>query len=92
VVIEEEFGVRYHSDHVSRLLKELRWTPQVPIRWAIQRDEPAIRLWRDEAWPELLRRDRCERPVLVFEDESGFLPAVGAGQDLRTRGADADTP
>ena len=30
-VIEEEFGVRYHKDHVGRLLKELQWTPQVPI-------------------------------------------------------------
>ena len=77
VVIEEEFGVRYHSDHVSRLLKELRWTPQVPIRRAIQRDEPAIRRWRDEAWPELLRRARCERRVLVFEDESGFYLLPG---------------
>ena len=33
-VIEEEFGVSYHKDHVGRLLKELRWTPQVPIRRA----------------------------------------------------------
>ena len=42
-VIEEEFGVRYHKDHVSRLLKQLQWTAQMPIRRAIQRDEPAIK-------------------------------------------------
>ena len=41
-VVEEEFGVRYHKDHVGRLLKELRWTPQVPIKRATQRDEDAI--------------------------------------------------
>jgi transposase len=77
-VIEEEFGVCYHKDHVSRLLKELRWTPQVPIQRAIQRDEEAIRRWRDEVWPELARQARRERRVLVFEDESGFylLPSV----------------
>jgi len=40
-VIEQEFGVSYHKGHVARLLKELRWTPQVPIRRAIQRDEAA---------------------------------------------------
>src|SRR5689334_11410147 len=34
-VIEEEFGICYHKGHVSRLLKELRWTPQMPIRRAI---------------------------------------------------------
>src|SRR6266446_4871214 len=60
-VIQEEFGVRYHKDHVGRLLKELRWTPQTPVRRAIQRDEEAINVWRKEVWPELLRRARRER-------------------------------
>jgi transposase len=77
-IIEEEFGVRYHKDHVGRMLKGLRWTPQQPIKRATQRDDEAIQRWRDEVWPELLRRARRERRVLVFEDESGFylLPGV----------------
>jgi transposase len=77
-VIEEEFGVRYHKGHVSRLLHELRWTPQVPITRAVQRDEQAIEHWRDNVWPELQRRARRERRVLVFADEAGFylLPGV----------------
>jgi transposase len=77
-VIEWEFGARYHKDHVSRLLKALHWTPQVPIERAIQRDDQAIQRWRDETWPELLRRARREHRALVFEDESGFylLPGV----------------
>ncbi len=88
-VIEEEFGVRYHKDHVGRLLRELHWTPQVPIRRAIQRDKRAIRRWRQEVWPELQRRARSERRVLVFEDESGFylLPGV-----VRTYSPKAHTP
>ncbi len=77
-VIEWEFGVRYHKDHVGRMLKGLHWTPQQPIKRAIQRDDEAIQRWRDETWPELLRRARRERRTLVFEDESGFylLPGV----------------
>jgi transposase len=77
-VVEWEFGVRYHKDHVGRLLKALHWTPQQPIKRAIQRNDEAIRLWRDETWPELRRRARRERRTLVFEDESGFylLPGV----------------
>jgi transposase len=77
-VIEWEFGVRYHKDHVGRLLKDLGWTPQQPIKRAIQRDEAAIRRWREEAFPELRRRARRERRALVLEDESGFylLPGV----------------
>lgn len=89
LVIEEEFGVRYHKDHVSRLLRELHWTPQVPIRRAIQRDEQAISRWRDEVWPELQRRARCERRVLVFEDESGFYLLPGL---VRTYGPQGQTP
>jgi transposase len=77
LVIEEEFGVRYHEDHVGRLLQELGWTPQIPIRRAIRRDEPAIRRWRTEIWPGLRERARRERRVLVFEGESGFYLLPG---------------
>jgi len=88
-VIEEEFGVHSHKDHVRRLLRELQWTRQVPIRRAIQRDEGAIRRWRETVWPDLRRRARRERRVLVFEDESGFylLPGV-----VRTYAPEAQTP
>ena len=41
-VIAQEFGIRYSKSQVSRLLKQLEWTPQVPIVRAIQRDEAAI--------------------------------------------------
>ena len=77
-VIEWEFGARYHKDHVGRILKALHWTPQQPIKRALQRDDEAIQRGRDETWPELLRRARRERRALIFEDESGFylLPGV----------------
>lgn len=88
-VIAEEFGVAYHKGHISRLLAELRWTPQVPIRRAIQRDEEAIQRWRDEVWPQLRRRARRERRVLVFEDESGFYLLPGL---VRTYAPEAQTP
>ena len=32
LVIREELGVRYHKGHVGKLLKQLGWTPQMPIR------------------------------------------------------------
>jgi transposase len=77
-VLSEEFGVSYSKSQVSRLLKRLGWTPQVPITRAIQRDEEAIERWRTESWPLLKERARQERRALVFVDESGFylLPGV----------------
>lgn len=77
-VIEEEFGVSYHRGHVSRLLQQLQWTPQVPVTRALQRDDKEIDRWRQDVWPELKRRASRERRTLVFTDESGFylLPGV----------------
>jgi transposase len=77
-VIEEEFGVRYHPGHVSRLLKELGWTPQVPITRAIQRDEAAIQRWREYDWPQVkriaaranaLQNQRKQRVMVSFAPE-----------------------
>jgi transposase len=77
-VIREEFDVSYSNSQVSRLLKQVGWTPQVPITRAIQRDEEAIARWRAGSWPALKRQARRERRELVFVDESGFylLPGV----------------
>jgi transposase len=88
-VLLEEFGVGYHKGHVSRLLKELGWTPQVPITRAIQRDEKAIAHWRDEDWPRLRLLARRQGRTLVFVDESGFylLPGV-----VKTYGPEGQTP
>ncbi len=89
LVIQEELGVLYHKDHVGSLLKDLGWTPQMPIKRASQRDKPALRRWRDEAWPRLLRQACKERRVLVFEDESGFYLLPGL---VRTYAPQAQTP
>jgi transposase len=55
-VIEWEYGVVYHKSHVARLLQELKWTPQMPLERAKQRDEVAIAAWRSESWKELKKR------------------------------------
>src|SRR5919199_1248257 len=57
-VIRQEFGVRYHPDHVSRLLRAAGWSPQKPIRRATQRDEEAIEGWITERWPALQAKPR----------------------------------
>jgi transposase len=77
-VLRKELGVAYHPGHVSRLLKQLGWTPQLPITRAIQRNEVAIREWRLKIWPMLKTQARKERRTLVFTDESGFylLPGI----------------
>jgi transposase len=77
-VIREEFGVLYHPGHVSRLLKQLGWTPQIPIIRAIQRDRREIEHWRSVTWPKLKTQAAKKRQTPIFVDEAGFylLPGV----------------
>jgi transposase len=77
-VISEEFGVTYSKSQVSRLLRALHWSPQLPIRRALQRDEAAIEQWRSTVWPALRDQAQREARTLVFVDEAGFylLPGV----------------
>jgi transposase len=77
-VLGEEFGVSLSRSQVSRLLKRLGWTPQVPITRAIQRDEEVIARWQAQTWPVLKEKARRLHLTLVFVDESGFylLPSV----------------
>ena len=48
--IRRTFGVRYHVDHIGRLLHALNWSPQKPTRKAVERDEEAIRQWVKQVW------------------------------------------
>ncbi len=52
-LIRRQFGVRYHPAHVSRLVRALGFSLQKPERRAYQRDEEAIRRFKEERWPEL---------------------------------------
>ncbi len=62
VVIERTFGVRYHRDHVGRLLREAGWSRQQPIERATQRNEAAIKDWYEQRWPAIKKKPKRNRP------------------------------
>lgn len=55
-VIHVRFGVRYHVDHIGRLLRSLGWSPQKPGRRAKERDEAEIQRWVREEWPRIKKK------------------------------------
>ena len=85
-VIWEEFGVSYHKAHVSRLLKRLRWTPQLPIERAAQRDEAVIKPWRIQVWPALKKRHAQKAGPLSLWMSRALISCRGGS--ARTRPAD----
>lgn len=50
------FGIRYHVDHIGRLLRSLGWSPQKPQRRAIERDEKEIQRWIKQEWPLIKKK------------------------------------
>lgn len=57
-VITRTFGVTYHRDHVGRLLQSLGWSHQKPERRAIERDDDAIKRWKQRDWPRIKKKPR----------------------------------
>jgi transposase len=55
-VIRQRFGIRYHVDHIGRLLRALGWTPQRPTRRAWERDEQGIQRWIKQEWPRIKKK------------------------------------
>ena len=54
--IISRFGVRYHVDHIGRLLRSMGWSPQKPTRRAVERDEASIRRWVKQEWPRIKKK------------------------------------
>ncbi len=55
-LIESECGVRYHPGHAWRILRQLGWSCQRPTGRARERDEAAIRRWKQKRWPEIKKK------------------------------------
>jgi len=61
-VIQKEFGVEHHPNHVWRILRNADWSCQVPERRAIQRDDQAIAHWKRYKWPQIKKSPKTWGP------------------------------
>jgi len=57
-LIRKTFSVRYHRDHVGRLLHGLGFSHQKPERRALERNEEVIERWKREEWPRIKKKPR----------------------------------
>ena len=54
-VIAKKFQVKYHPDHVGKMLHDLGWTCQKPEQRAREADDAAMERWRKQDWPRIKR-------------------------------------
>jgi transposase len=56
LLINEEFGVHYHPNHIGRLMHRLQWSHQKPERRAIERDDQEVEQWKCQQWPRIKKK------------------------------------
>lgn len=69
--IEERMGVEMSVTSVGDLLHRLGLSPQKPLRRAYERDEPGIRKWVDETYPEIKKAAKNNGAEIFWLDEAG---------------------
>ena len=52
-LIGKLFHVGYTVEGVWKLMRRHGWSCQVPVRQALERDEAAVAVWKDQVWPEI---------------------------------------
>jgi transposase len=73
-MVQKRFAVRYHPDHVGRILHDLGFSPQKPRLVAREQDRCAVERWRKEDWPRIKKKPGGLEPALFLsmKQASGF--------------------
>lgn len=65
-VIEGEYEITYHPNHLGRFLARLGWSPQVPLPQAVERAEDLVVAWLNKDWPRIKKGAANRRRNRVF--------------------------
>jgi len=65
------FHVGYTVEGVWKLMKRHGWSCQVPVRRAVERDEEAIAVWKQEVWPQVKPWQRTWAPTSASKTRRG---------------------
>lgn len=85
-VIEREYGVHYHTDHISRLLMGMGWTCQKPEKRAKERNEEAIQTWIHKDWPRIKKKAARTGATICFIDQTGISEIPNVRRSWAPRG------
>jgi transposase len=71
-LIYDRFGVFYNVFYIAQLLKNLGFSYQKAAFVSDHLDEGQRHTWRTTTWPQLLRRAKERKALLLFGDEASF--------------------
>jgi putative transposase len=65
------FHIGYTIEGAGKLMRRHGWSPQVPVRRAIERDEAAIEAWKNQVWPRVKASQRTWAPTSASKTRRG---------------------
>jgi transposase len=65
-LVRKQFRVKYHPDHLGRILHDLGFSPQKPRQVAREQDPQAVERWRKHDWPRIKKKPGGAVPALFL--------------------------
>ncbi len=76
-LIERRWGVKYHRNHVAKILHQIGWRYQKPERWSLECDEAAIAERKESVWPPVIKAPQGWQPMSSFSRDRNPVNPLG---------------
>ncbi len=85
-LVQARFGVTLALRTVSDYLRRWRFTPQRPVKRALERQDAAIQAWLTAHYPKIAARAKAEGAVIHWGDETGIANQAVHGRSFAPKG------
>ena len=85
-LVQIRFGVRLALRTVSDYLRRWGFTPQRPIKRALERQDAAVQAWLAEHYPKIAARAKAEGAAIHWGDETGISDRAVHGRSFAPKG------
>lgn len=85
-VIKKKFNIKLSLSSVGRLLRQLGFTRQKPLRRAYQQNPEAVAEWKETIFPEIKKKAKKRKATIYFADEAGIRSDYHSGKTWGLKG------
>lgn len=85
-LIQRKFGIRVSLSTAGRYLKRWGFTPQKPVRRAVEQNPQEVRNWLEKEYPAIHQQARSEKAQIFWGDEMGLRSDHAVGRSYGLRG------
>jgi len=85
-LIKRRFGIKVSLSSAGRYLKRWGFTPQKPVRRAVEQNPQEVRNWLEKAYPAIRQQAKSEKAQIFWGDEMGLRSDHAVGRSYGLRG------